>query len=732
MEPGLREQVTFHLTGRSRAATGWPAAASGLRPAAMAGLADLGALRYDYPLILVDKSVGPACVRSLSGVFDELQSAAATGPEADRVRHHALRLEREIRRCQDAGRPRTLTALWSLAERRLGAPADATLADSLARLSAALRVDGDVVDCDRDLPARLIRHAWAAAARQKARRMRAALERSMLKLGEILAAHEAHSGAGLSAERLRASIGPAFDGTIDFGAMSRLLTTSRPAAPLPESRRQRIQRLLATLESQAFFPAPERAAAATAAPAAYEFVFERCSQAIEAYRERLPRLVELAGALLAASLEIDGSYREPTHDRIFAAFGADQLGPTELGQFPDYLVCLDADVLDPAEADALLEALAAGMPLKVLLATHDLTAPPQVDLDAPAGWRARQLAHAAIGLGGVHVQQVAASQLYRSRERICRGLEYAGPALLSVYSGAGGALGGLPPYLAAAAAAESRAFPSFSYEPSAGPDWASRFSLEPNSQPELDHPVCELSYEDEGLQRVQAAWPFTLADFLACDARQAGSFAPVTRAAWSAEMVPVAAALDLEPAALPGPVPYVPMVDGQGVLRRFIVHARVLREVRRCRDRWHSLQELGGIHNSHAERLLARERQAWEDEARKQAAAAPAAAVPVSAPASAPATAPAPAPPAATRHPDEAYIETARCSTCNECTRINDRMFKYDANRQAYIADIDAGTFAQLVEAAESCQVAIIHPGKPRNPAEHNLDALLARAAKFP
>lgn len=58
-------------------------------------------------------------------------------------------------------------------------------------------------------------------------------------------------------------------------------------------------------------------------------------------------------------------------------------------------------------------------------------------------------------------------------------------------------------------------------------------------------------------------------------------------------------------------------------------------------------------------------------------------------------------------------------------------MFSYNDNRQAYIADPDAGTFAELVEAAENCQVAIIHPGKPRNPAEPGLEELVKRAAPF-
>jgi hypothetical protein len=43
----------------------------------------------------------------------------------------------------------------------------------------------------------------------------------------------------------------------------------------------------------------------------------------------------------------------------------------------------------------------------------------------------------------------------------------------------------------------------------------------------------------------------------------------------------------------------------------------------------------------------------------------------------------------------------------------------------------DAGTYAQLVEAAESCQVSIIHPGKPRNPKEAGLAELMQRAEAF-
>ncbi len=83
------------------------------------------------------------------------------------------------------------------------------------------------------------------------------------------------------------------------------------------------------------------------------------------------------------------------------------------------------------------------------------------------------------------------------------------------------------------------------------------------------------------------------------------------------------------------------------------------------------------------------------------------------------------------RNPDDAYIETLRCSTCNECTTAFPRMFAYDENQQAYIKDLKAGTYRQLVEAAESCQVSVIHPGKPWNPAEPGLEELIERAKPF-
>lgn len=79
----------------------------------------------------------------------------------------------------------------------------------------------------------------------------------------------------------------------------------------------------------------------------------------------------------------------------------------------------------------------------------------------------------------------------------------------------------------------------------------------------------------------------------------------------------------------------------------------------------------------------------------------------------------------------EAWIETARCTSCNECTNLNPRLFAYDENKQAYVKDVHAGTFAQLVQAAERCPAGIIHPGEPVNPKEKDLEKWIKRAEPF-
>jgi len=80
---------------------------------------------------------------------------------------------------------------------------------------------------------------------------------------------------------------------------------------------------------------------------------------------------------------------------------------------------------------------------------------------------------------------------------------------------------------------------------------------------------------------------------------------------------------------------------------------------------------------------------------------------------------------------NEPYIDTLRCTSCDDCLKINEKVFVYNDEQQAYIGDARAGTFKQIVMGAEACPAECIHPGDPLNPKEKGLDKLIKRAEPF-
>lgn len=597
-----------------------------LRPALFSRYRELAELRHDFPVVLIAEPTAVFFAQPLSGIIDRALETAARGLDSERIRKHALRLEQMIRTLVFAGETGSLAALWDKAASLLPNTSNQLLQDSLRRTRSAIRLDGELTNCDANLPARLLRHAWAAVERQKADALREDIERLTSQLSDIL-----KNDPNSSAERLN-----------------------------------RLRATVEALNTQEVFPAPGSDA----------LLFNRCADALDAFRAHMPQLIQLARTIATAELEINGSYNQFTHDALFQKFGSDGLDPQDLARFPAGLVCVNATEMRAAERDQLMDVLASGLPIKVLLQIDDILGNTQDD---------RQLARVAIGLDTACVVQSASSNLVRFGERLHRGLAYGGPALFSVFSGASGGASGLPPYLVAAAAMDSRAFPAFSYDPSTAADGPSRLCLDTNSQADLDWPVHSFAYENEQHQRLSVDLAFTLADFVASDIRYARHLA-------------------YESLEMQGRIPTLLLVNADNILRNVIIDEALTKETMRCREMWRGLQDLGGI-------------QRYDSPAEKRAAQA-ATITPAEATQS-------------DRSPGDAYVETRRCSSCDECIRINRHMFAYDHSRHAFIADIDAGTYAQLVEAAESCQVSVIHPGKPRNPSEPGLEELLKRAEPF-
>ncbi len=687
--------VLFHLAG-VRLGDGLAPLDPSLRPALFARFGDLTRLRYDFPLVLIADGADGPCVRPLSAIVDELLAGTADkGIAGDRMRRSVLRVERGIRGLLAAGQGGVLSALWTRAAEAVIALRGSEAAGDLARARAALAVDGEVVDCDEATPLRVVRHVWRSHQARRADALRRRIDRASGRLADLIVADLQRSDSGRRPERLRASVGTPHRDLFDFDLMAHLL--AKPSGPpaLPAWRRHRIEETLVALRrGRSLIDAPEA------------LVFDAIDAALAAFRERRHAMAEAARALAVAELEVEGRYVEATHDVQIRRADEDWLTPEVLALFPDVLVRIGARAAGAAVRAQLLEGLTSDAPLKVLFETDDA-----IGVDG-------QLATTAMGLGDVFVVQTPSAHLPRMTGRVTAAVAHGGPSLISVFTGVTDR-GVSPAYLVSAAAMTARAFPAFSYDPAAGSDWRHRFALHADPQPERTWPTYTLSYAGAARRRMTSDVAFTVADLALCDPRRASHFAAVVGDAWADQLAPLAETLDAD-ARTTARAPFVHAVDEGGRLRRVVVDQGLVAATRRAADAWRRLRELDGLKQDRA-----------MTPPPAQAAATNGHAAPAEATAAGPTETPVAPATAEGRDPDEPYIETARCSTCNECTLLNPRMFAYDENKQAYIKDIKAGTYRELVEAAESCQVAIIHPGKPRDPSEPGLDELLQRAEAF-
>ncbi len=708
MSAEMQEMIHFHLTGKRASKPAADEVTADACPALLAPYRKLSGLRYDFPLIFLDDVESEAIVDTLTGVINRLlRDIAPPGNAGAQLRQHVLRLEARMRELTQDKPEWMLSRLWKQAQKSLLAECDAVETDSLknnlATARSALTFDGRVVDCDSQLPTRLMEHAWSKNEAQRTKESHTRIDSLAIELRNILKVDDQKNKRSLVPKNLKKTLGRRYKEDFDLDLLSELLRGSTLENRLPADRRKRILAAAEVLESQRFFASTNR----------YRFVFDSLSAALKAYEERLAEIAKVIQAIAVAELECQNAYREEKHAAFFERFGSQALVPEDLAQFPSYLVCLHESKCSSRDLTRLMEVVENQLPLKILIQASDLLV--------------RPMAHTFL-TRNTFVMQSAASSLFRQEAHIRDGLAFDGPAIFSVFTTGRGSSKMLPDYLVSAAAMESRAFPAFAYDPSAGPGLVDRYNVSGNPEAETDWPCRELRYEDEELQTVATNYEFTLADFALTDTHYSHYFVAAPKESWSDDMLPVADYLDLPDADAVDKVPYVAAVDSDDLLRRLVVDDSLIRIVRRTRDRWHTLQELGGINNSYVRDYRANAPEPVIAQVEETAEVEPAVAEPQPTEVAPVEAKPEPVEDVSS---DDAYIETPRCTTCDECTDKNDRMFAYDEDKQAYIKDPDAGTYRQLVEAAEECQVAIIHPGKPRNPDEPGLEELITRAEAF-
>ncbi|MBL3618040.1 MAG: ferredoxin [gamma proteobacterium endosymbiont of Lamellibrachia anaximandri] len=502
-------------------------------------------------------------------------------------------------------------------------------------------------------------------------------------------------------------------------------------------------------------------------------------RAKEIFDEQAARLAKVFAAARIAKLEIGDLYDESIHDPWFETFNWEAFSHDELLLVPA-VIALETALRVAGEAmPDFSRLLNSGRPVQILVRVLGHANPGRDSDKNPFAHFRTELGYLGISHRQAFVSQTSAARHEHLLDQFSTALDATrtGLHLINVGLRPTGQDAGLNGWLVAGAALEGRVHPFFQINPSAGDSFADRVDFSGNPQPEMDWAVHEFSYRDENGEAVTIDQAFTFADYALLIPRLHGHFTPVPLICETDSLLPVADYLAMPEEESAQHIPYILALNSKGELRQLAV-SRTL--IQACRDRlnfWHALQEMAGVRSRYLEIGIAEAREEINsaaearietltaeqaqklDEARSEAAgevmsrltevllgmdftsgaprmpAAPAAdtvAAPVESQAEAVAEAPAaPVEEEEDLGSEEPWIDSVLCTTCNDCLAINPQVFVYNDENQAYIADAGAGTYAQMVEAAEICPSNCIHPGKPINDSEAGLDELIERAAQY-
>ncbi len=513
-----------------------------------------------------------------------------------------------------------------------------------------------------------------------------------------------------------------------------------------------------------------------------------CNTAAEIFDNQADEYAKLFAAMRVARLELASAYDPDRHEDLLKNFDWEAFTREEMLAMPPVLALETAQNLAGEGMLSLSRLQLSGRPVIVLVLVHPAEDPGlPLHEDPMIGYRF-ELAYLGISHRESLVQQSSAASPRHLMAGYDRALESM-RASLHVVAGVSRTykpVTRLGMWLHESAALEGRAHPFFRYDPAKGESWAQRLDFSSNPQPEKDWPTYSFPYRTASNAEETMDLAFTFADFALLEPQYRDHFRVVPEECVCDELISMEKYLTLS--THEEYLQYIPIiwaVDSDGCLQRLVVSRRLAYV---CRDRlgfWHTLQELAGIRNEyvrvavdeereklkaefeHEKEQLALEYNAEIERVRNETAqevmerlaagllatdpstitASPASAQRTIQPPSAPVTESTesestvldgddakPAEEAETEvdeGPEDPWIDSILCTTCNDCTNINSQMFVYNANKQAVIGDPSAGTYAELVQAAEKCPSRCIHPGTPQNPDEPNLEELIKRAKPF-
>lgn len=479
-------------------------------------------------------------------------------------------------------------------------------------------------------------------------------------------------------------------------------------------------------------------------------------------QKQVDLMVDVFRALRIANLELRGQYDTDLHDEPFTRFDHQSLSPGERRILPALVINLDYAWLEHQQ-HALEALIAQQIPIHVVAEQTVLA----------TGERHTSQAYLAIAHREAFILESSLARPVHLFEGL-QALHLSGrPGLVVVSQPSWNQ--GVDQDLQLATALMTRDTVLLRFDPNRGITFSRCLNVDGNEQSRQLHTLTHLD-----LAEGQLPCAMTFADLAAIQPEFHDQFWPLSADAWGDHQIPIDQYLEQIEIGNPNKIPFIWCIQERQI-RRCLVSQRIVHAASRRRHYWRTIQELAGLDNEFAHAAAERARQQAEssaqikiesvegsmheaiDDARREAtrtamrrlsyallgleleSQAPLKAVekPSAPPSETPPVERAnrdslpevQAPPVETAAEvsdiEDPYIDSDLCTSCNECINLNSLLFRYNADKQAEIAAVESGTFAQLVLAASKCPARCIHPGTPRPGDTSATPEMIAQAEQY-
>ncbi len=482
------------------------------------------------------------------------------------------------------------------------------------------------------------------------------------------------------------------------------------------------------------------------------------SMAMGIFEGHMSKMADGFRLIRKAEMEMSGTYNSKDQKEFFTYFNWGQFTDEEWKLCPPVVALGGDGAMYDIGFQNLSRMMASGKPIKVIVVDTQVYSNTggqactsgfigQVSDMAQFGkvWKGKPEPRKEIGLiamahRNTYVLQGTLANTSQMIEGFIEGLLTKRPALFNLYTtcqpehGVADDMGAHQAKLAM----ESRAYPIFRYNPDNGKTPQEAFNLEGNPAMDQLWPTYELKYMESGRQKSMEV-AMTFADFAITEARFRKHFRKAPRDTWNENMIVLSEFLEMDLDAREGKFPFIWALDKKDYLSRVLVSKTMVESCEERRDFWIMLKAIAGVTSEKASPIEDVESKVRAEVIGRIArglmkmAGDDGAGILDLAMETPKFSSNGEAKPAAAASSDymAPWLETEHCTSCDECTKLNSKIFAYNNDKKAYIRNPEGGPYTDLVKAAEKCTAGVIHPGLPADKNIPDSEKWIKRAEKF-